>query len=82
MLTPKEMLHKGIFGGTYFTELVDYKDFPQDWFDGLDESSYKSTKYLTKVNLFKIKSGQSQKEWEEVFQDEDKIYQINSLAID
>ena len=62
MLTPKEMLHKGIFGGTYFTELVDYKDFPQDWFDGLDESSYKSTKYLTKVNLFKIKSGQSQKE--------------------
>ena len=64
MFTPKEMLHKGIFGGTYFAELVDYKDFPEDWFKGLDESAYKSTKYLANVNLFKIKSGQSQKEWE------------------
>ena len=33
MLTPKEMLHKGIFGGTYFSRLVDHKDFPQDWFN-------------------------------------------------
>ena len=41
MLTPKEMLHKGIFGGTYFAELVDHKDFPEDWFKGLDESFYK-----------------------------------------
>ena len=64
MFTPKEMLHKGIFGGTYFAELVDYKEFPEDWFKGLDESAYKSTKYLANVNLFKIKSGQSQKEWE------------------
>ncbi len=42
MLTPKEMLHKGIFGGTYFAELIDYKDFPEDWFEDLDESAYKS----------------------------------------
>ena len=54
MFTPKEMLHKGIFGGTYFAELVDYKEFPEDWFKGLDESAYKSTKYLANVNLFKI----------------------------
>ena len=64
MLTPKEMLHKGIFGGTYFAELIDYKDFPEDWFEDLEESAYKSKKYLVNVNLFKIKSGQSQKEWE------------------
>jgi len=64
MLTPKEMLHKGIFGGTYFAELVDYKEFPEDWFEGLDESAYKSKEYLANVNLFKIRSGQSQAEWE------------------
>jgi hypothetical protein len=64
MLTPKEMLHKGIFGGTYFAELIDYKDFPEDWFEDLEETAYKSTKYLVNVNLFKIKSGHAQKEWE------------------
>lgn len=65
MLTPKEMLHKGIFGGTYFSELIDYKEFPDDWFQGLDKNFYCSEKYRIKVNFFKIKSGQSQKEWEE-----------------
>ena len=58
MLTPKEMLHKGIFGGTYFAELVDHTKFPGDWFEGLEESTYKSKKYLVNVNLFKIKSDQ------------------------
>ena len=42
MLTPKEMLHKGIFGGTYFSRIVSHKDFPEDWFDGLDSSFYLS----------------------------------------
>ena len=37
MLTPKQMLHKGIFGGTYFAELVDYKNFPDDWFYKLNK---------------------------------------------
>tara|TARA_B100001741_G_scaffold239506_1_gene200527 strand:+ start:291 stop:800 length:510 start_codon:yes stop_codon:yes gene_type:complete len=64
MFTPKEMLEKGIFGGTYFAELIDHKDFPEEWFENIDESFYKSDKYLTKVNFFKIKSGQSQEEWE------------------
>ena len=64
MLTPKEMLHKGIFGGTYFSRIVSHKDFPEDWFDGLDSSFYLSDKYLSKVNYFKVKSGQSQEEWE------------------
>ena len=65
MLTPKQMLHKGIFGGTYFAELVDYKNFPDDWFYKLNKSFYCSKEYLTKVNFFKIRSGQTQKEWEE-----------------
>ena len=64
MFTPKEMLEKGIFGGTYFAELIDHKDFPEEWFENIDECFYKSDKYLTKVNFFKIKSGQSQEEWE------------------
>ena len=64
MLTPKQMLHKGIFGGTYFNQLVDHRAFPKDWFNNLDESYYLSQKYLVKINLFKIKSGQSQQEWE------------------
>ena len=38
MLTPKQMLHKGIFGGTYFNQLVDPRIFPKDWFENLDES--------------------------------------------
>ena len=65
MLTPKEMLEKGIFGGTYFAELIDHRYFPEDWFKKLDASYYFSTNYLTQVNHFKIKSGQSQKEWED-----------------
>ena len=65
MLTPKQMLHKGIFGGTYFNQLVDYRIFPKDWFKDLDESYYLSKKYLVKNNLFKIKSGQTQEEWDE-----------------
>ena len=65
MLTPKEMLKRGIFGGTYFYNLIDSRDFPNDFFEGLDESFYKSSEYLPEVNYFKVKSGLSQKEWEE-----------------
>ena len=58
------MLEKGIFGGTYFSELANYEDFPREWFQNLDKKFYLSGKYRTEVNYFKIKSGQSQQEWE------------------
>ena len=65
MLTPKEMLQKGIFGGTYFSRLIDVKDFPSNWFYELDKKYYLSKNYNIEANHFKIKSGLSQKEWEE-----------------
>ncbi len=65
MLTPKQMLHKGIFGGTYFSELINYKEFPDNWFEDLPLQYYVSDSYCKEVNYFGVKSGQSQKEWEE-----------------
>jgi hypothetical protein len=59
------MIHKGIFGGTYFYELVDYNIFPKEWFEGLNKDYYFSSKYNKDINFFKIKSGQNQQEWEE-----------------
>ena len=52
MLSPKEMLQKGIFGGTYFNKLVDYRVFPKDWFLDLDQSYFLSTNYNKKINYF------------------------------
>ena len=59
------MLHKGIFGGTYFRELINYKSFPDNWFEDLPLRYYISDKYCKEVNYFGVKAGQSQKEWEE-----------------
>ena len=63
-LTPKEMLARGVFGGTYFSEIISYKDYPEDWFTDLHPDQYCSNKYRSAVNYFGVKSGQSQKEWE------------------
>ncbi len=64
MLAPQEMISRGIFGGTYFSKLIDYRDFPDTWFENLDENLYRSDKYVSGVNYFGIKAGQSQEEWE------------------
>ena len=69
-LSPKDVIQLGSFGGIYFYDnggklAIDSNEFPRDWFEGLDESQYKSKKYNRKVNYFKIKSGLSQEEWEE-----------------
>ena len=69
-LTPKEVIQLGSFGGIYFYDNggkinINHKEFPSDWFKGLDEFQFKSKKYNRKVNYFKVKSGLSQEEWEE-----------------
>ena len=69
-LTPKEVIQSGSFGGTYFNKTkqnihINSNEFPKEWFKGLNENQYESEKYNRKVNFFKIKSGLSQKEWEE-----------------
>lgn len=69
-LTPKEIIQLGSFGGIYFNDCngkidISSNEFPDDWFEGLEESQYKSSKYNKRVNYFNIKSGLSQAEWEE-----------------
>ena len=73
-LTPKEVIQLGSFGGVYFHNKdgeidIDYKEFPSNWFEGLEDYEFKSPKYYKKVNFFKIKSGLSQEEWEKLFLD-------------
>ena len=41
MITPKEILRKGIFWGIYFAELVDHKDFPKDYSDWFQKKGCK-----------------------------------------
>ncbi len=59
-LTPKQMLHLGIFGGDYFNEVP--KEFPADWFDGVTLSSKGAQKEL---NYFKVNASQPLKVWQQ-----------------
>ena len=62
--TPGAMLRMGIFGGTCFAELNEKQWFPEEWFDGLKAEMYKSSRYRATLNAFKVKSGQTLKEWQ------------------
>jgi hypothetical protein len=43
-----------------------WKEFPADWFEGLDiENQVAAKKYNPKVNKYKVKCGGDLKEWEE-----------------
>ena len=75
-LTPKEILQLGSFGGTCFAPMISsvtgqsyvdaWKEFPADWFEGLDiENQVAAKKYNPKVNKYKVKCGGDLKEWEE-----------------
>eukprot|EP00052_Salpingoeca_macrocollata_P008665 m.68394 g.68394 ORF g.68394 m.68394 type:complete len:166 (+) comp16706_c0_seq1:211-708(+) len=66
----------GSFGGTYFRSIKSgvtgetyrnaWKEFPQDWFEGLDISKQVASQtYRTSVNKYKAKCGASLEEWEE-----------------
>jgi hypothetical protein len=59
-LTPKEMLHLGVFGGSYFE--ADKKEFPADWFKGA-KLSVDGT-YHKELNFFGVKASQSLAEWQ------------------
>ena len=57
-LTPKEMLHLGVFGGKYMTDCQ--SEFPKDWFD---PAKLSHEKHDPKLNYFKVNASQSLKEW-------------------
>lgn len=65
----------GSFGGTYYrtiySSVVDktltdvWKEFPKDWFEGLDVAKWVSSPdYDENVNKYKVKCGQSLEAWE------------------
>ena len=58
-LSPREMLHLGVFGGCYMTDCRD--EFPGDWFDGAKLSPGKPD---AKLNYFGIKASQPLSEWQ------------------
>lgn len=74
-LTPKEILLLGSFGGTYFRPIYSsitqesykdqWKEFPKDWFEGLDiKKQVTSIHYDVNVNKFKESCGGDLEMWE------------------
>jgi hypothetical protein len=74
-LTPKEILQLGSFGGTYFRVIHSgvtgqtyhdaWKEFPIDWYDGLDIKKYiSSPTYDKSLNYYKAKCGGDLNMWE------------------
>jgi hypothetical protein len=61
MLTPKEMLELGIFGGNYFAEIP--KEFPQTWWKHARLSD--DGKAHKELNYFGVLASQSRSVWEE-----------------
>merc|ERR1711953_854158 len=74
-MTPKEVLHSGSFGGTYFRPIKSsitglkynkmWNELPQDWLQGLDgKRMIYSSVYDESVNTYKVKCGGSLEMWE------------------
>ena len=57
-LTPKEMLHLGVFGGKYMTDCR--KEFPKSWFEGAQLSPKARDNSL---NYFGVDASQPLSEW-------------------
>ena len=75
-LTPKEVLHLGSFGGTYFRPVYSsvtkqkygkevWQELQRDWLQGLDiKNVVSSSFYDNSRNKYKVKCGASLEEWE------------------
>jgi len=76
-MLPNEVLQLGAFGGTYYRDIVSavtgesykgvevVKEFPADWFAGVDLSTAVcSPTYDKKQNLYKVSCGASLGQWE------------------
>lgn len=74
-LTPKEVLQMGSFGGTYYRTIQSgvtgetysdaWKEFPTDWFEGLNiKRQVTSQKYDDHVNTYKVSCGGDLHMWE------------------
>lgn len=57
-LTPKQMLHLGVFGGRYMTDCAD--EFPADWFAGAKLNPHRHDPAL---NLFGVNASQPLRVW-------------------
>ena len=70
ILTPKEMLEEGIFGGSYYgvEKLEGDCDYNKlfETYDGVDTSLYFGEKYRPKMNKFKVRSGMDYKYWSDM----------------
>ena len=64
MLTPKEMLELGIFGGAYFGDTLDEakKEFPASWFKNAKLSKDGKPDYT--LSYFGVKASQSLQVWQ------------------
>mmetsp|Transcript_11676 Transcript_11676/g.39465 ORF Transcript_11676/g.39465 Transcript_11676/m.39465 type:complete len:276 (-) Transcript_11676:108-935(-) len=74
-LSPKEVMQLGSFGGTYFRPITSgvtgetyrdaWREFPEDWFEGLDvRRQVASATYRPDVNKYSVKCGADLDQWE------------------
>ena len=72
LLSPREVIERGAFGGCYFGMFIeeytnyDYNSLFDYHFDGLDTSLYEGEKYSPKKNKFKVRSGMDYNYWKEM----------------
>lgn len=69
VLTPRQVIEAGAFGGSYFGQDVhksngyDYNELFDYYFKTLEKDLYLSKKYIPRINKFKTRSGMSYKYW-------------------
>lgn len=63
MLTPKEMLELGVFGGVYMRDCKD--EFPKSWWAQAKLAPTNTKKHLAELNYFGVNASQSLLVWQE-----------------